>query len=210
MYTKAYTAIIDYLLAFGVGRCSHGQDFGSKYIHTTASVGFSAEYEGGVMVGDLVRLGSMCTPEYRIGWLEETRELSPGNPEYLIRSAKTGNLCWWGNVGISYFHRPTLKDFPSWRWTDDQFAFESLFNLACSKDDPYIYLPYIDEFLGDHVRVGMRIRFGLSDDREFVLIENWKKFVDKKRGFTRIKLLEAYREMVRQQKLKTPTRGATP
>lgn len=209
MYTRAYTDIVDYLLAFGVGRADPAQ-MSSNYIRAVSSVGFSSEWVEDTQVGDLVRLNAMRDPEYRLGWLMEKRELNPGYKEFLIQSAKTGNQCWWGNVGIEYFHRPTLANFPSWKWTDDQFAFSDLWDLACSEDDPYIYLPYVEEFQGDNVKVGMRTRFGLTEDREYVIISEWKKYLEKKRGHTRKALLGSYRHMVDQAKIKaTKSRGAT-
>lgn len=198
MYSRAYTAIIDYLIAFGVGRSETGH--GVKYYRASSSIGFVPQYLAEPEIGDLVRLESMRTPEYRLGWLIDKRELRPGYEEWCIRSAKTGNECWWGNVGISALHRGTTRDFPSWKWTDDQYAFDDLFDLACKADDPYIYLPFVEGFEGDDAYITMRLRYGISDKRYHATVRNWKKYVDKKKGFPRKALLEVYRSLVAEAK----------
>lgn len=174
--TKAYAAIIDYLIQFGVSRIHEGEE--SDHPRTTgASVGFvPAGYfgRGDAKVGDLIRLESAPQSVWRLSWLREVRVEQGGDKGYLCESAKDGSLCWWSNVGVSYFHRPTLARFPDWRWSDEQYAFNEKWMKACKRHD-------MDGF------------------RPTAVVPNWKKITQKALG-------EIYLSLVDQHKAKKETK----
>ena len=194
---RAYSLIIDYILQFSMSYIREGEDsdyprcFGSSTGFVNCSFGSPIP-----QVVDLVRLDSMRDPDFRLGWLLEIRGEPENCMEYLVKSIKTGKEIWWGNVGISYFHRRTLNCHPEWQWTDKQFEFESLWKHVCAKDAPYIYLPCSPEFVGTSVKLSVRVRFGISSQIQEVMLENWAFYLQKKTGYTQQKLLQCYRDMV--------------
>jgi hypothetical protein len=194
---KAYSEIVDYILSYCLSYVI--EDPEENYPRCRAGItGFVNCGIGSPLpeVGDLVRLDSMSDSRYRLGWLLAVRGEPANYMEYLVKSAKTGTPCWWGNVGISYLHRKTRKAHPEWRWTDEQFAFRDLWRKACRPDDPYIYLPGDPEFFGDSAKVFVRVRFSISQDIQEVIVEDWAMYLKKQTGYSQKRLLQYYRDMV--------------
>lgn len=195
--TKAYAAIVDYLIQFGVSRIYENPE--SEYPRTSgASVGFvSTGFSSGdsAKIGDLIRLESAPQSAWRLSWLREIK-FERGGESYLCESIKDGTLCWWSNVGISYFHRPTLIRMPKWRWSDEQYAFNEKWMKACKRHDPWMYRPLMADFSEDGTAtVGTRMRHDIDGLRPVAAVPNWKKTTQKA-------LAEIYISLVAQHKVK--------
>lgn len=126
-------------------------------------------------VGDLVAMNCVANTKYYLSWV---REIDPndGWVKYLLESIDDGDLCWWSNVGISYYDREILASRPQWKWSDEQFIFSDRWNRVCRKNDAYIVLPCQAVFTEDGgVTLDVRIRFGLHEYHNPVTFPNWKK-----------------------------------
>jgi hypothetical protein len=131
-------------------------------------------------VGDLVALNSAPPSKWYVSWL---REIDPNNgwPRYLLESIDDGSLCWWGNVGLSYFNRKTVEGRYTWKWDDKQFEFrDRWWKVAYKKNDAYMVLPVYPLFNDNgSVLLDVRVRFSLSDYHNPRTFENWKKVMIK-------------------------------
>lgn len=198
MSTKAYAAIIDYLIQFGVSRIHEGEETDNPRT-TGASVGFvptGCFGRGDAKIGDLIRLESAPQSVWRLSWLREIRAERGGDLGYLCESIQDGTLCWWSNVGVSYFHRPTLARMPEWRWSDEQYAFNEKWMKACKRHDPWMYRPLMADFAEDGTAtVGTRMRHDIDGLRPTTVVPNWKKITQKA-------LSEIYLQLVSQHKAK--------
>lgn len=135
----------------------------------------SCYFEFTPQVGDLVAMNCVSNTKFYMSWL---REIDPndGWPKYLLESIEDGELCWWSNVGISYYDREIVKNRPQWKWTNEQFDFSSRWNRVCRKNDAYIVLPLQAVFTDNGgVTLDVRIRFGLDEYHNPATFENWKK-----------------------------------
>jgi hypothetical protein len=127
--------------------------------------------------GDLIALASAPTSKWHLSWLLEVDRSNPGWPRYLLESIHDGELMWWHNVGVHYLERDEVAAHPSWRWTDDHFAFFDRWWRACYKTrDAYIVLPVYPEFhpMGS-VTLGTRVRFSLGDAPPAKTFPNWRE-----------------------------------
>jgi len=151
------------------------QDFGDR-IRWGGPHAFHTTYDERVQIGDLIALQSAPTSKWYFSWLIEI-EVWPGGSRYLLESIEDGTLCWWHNVGLYFLDRKVLADYPSWRWTDKQFAFKDRWWRVCFKDkDAYLTLPTFPIFGEDHrVTLGTRTRFGLDDHRPQKTFPDWRK-----------------------------------
>lgn len=127
-------------------------------------------------VGDLVAMSSAPATKYYLSWLHEY-DPNNGWPKYLLESIDDGELCWWENIGLSYYNRERIANMASWKWDDEQYAFDDRWKKVCyKKNDAYIVLPCQPSFMPDgSVWLDVRIRFGLDDYRNPVHFPNWKK-----------------------------------
>jgi hypothetical protein len=127
-------------------------------------------------IGDLVALHSAPVSKWYLSWL---KEIDPNNgwPKYLLESIEDGALCWWENIGLSYYDRERIANRPEWKWDDEQYAFNDRWRKVCfKKNDAYIVLPCQPTFLDDGaVMLDVRIRFGLDDYHNPVSFPNWRK-----------------------------------
>lgn len=127
-------------------------------------------------IGDLVSLSSAPDSKWYLSWL---CEIDPNNgwTKYLLESVEDGSLCWWENVGLNIYSRERVANNPSWRWSDDQFAFNERWLRICyKKNGAYIVLPLQASFLPDGGLVlDVRIRWGTSDYHNPRTFPNWKK-----------------------------------
>jgi len=131
-------------------------------------------------VGDLVSMNCASPSKYYLSWMREINQ-NNGWPAYLLESIDDGELCWWSNIGLSYFDRKMITDRPSWKWDDEQFAFKDRWNKVCyKKNDAYIVIPCPPAFMDDgSVLLDVRIRYGLSDYRNPINFPSWKKLTMK-------------------------------
>lgn len=131
-------------------------------------------------VGDLVAMNCAPPSKYYLSWM---REIHPNNecPKYLLESIDDGELCWWSNIGLSYFDREKVANRPSWKWDDEQFAFNDRWNKVCyKKNNAYIVLPCEPTFTDDGaVLLDVRIRFGPSEYCNPISFPSWKKLTMK-------------------------------
>lgn len=176
-YSRAYDNLVDYIISF----CSTSTyyDENNSYKNWPGLYGFvGTSFSRNLKPekGDLIRLESANSHEYRLSWYIEERKHYYKNEdgtqdddryesEHLLKSVKTGNLCWWSNVGISYYQREQLDSHPEWKWNDRQFEFKDEWWKLCYNDkDAYIILPLLPEFGENYeVTIGTRTRFGWDD-----------------------------------------------
>lgn len=129
-----------------------------------------------LQVGDLVAMNCAPATKYYLSWLHE---INPNNgwPKYLLESIEDGELCWWENIGLSYYNRKRIANCPSWKWDDNQFSFNDRWKRVCyKKNDAYIILPCEPLFTDDGgVFLDVRVRFSLSDYHDPIYFSNWKK-----------------------------------
>ena len=170
---RARLAILHYITQFSL---SHTFGDGKSY-GGLLSAAFTVDHTyRDVRVGDLVALSSVPVSKFYLGWLIETRETSPGWPEFLLESIEDGSQCWWENVGVTYMNRKTVAEHPEWRWDDKQYALNDRWNRACyRKRDAYIYLPMRAEFVGLSVKLGVRVRHNFSPERKYQTFDDWRK-----------------------------------
>lgn len=122
---------------------------------------------------DLILLGSVSmSTKWMLSWYIESRPLSNGDTEYLLKSIEDGSLCWWNNVSISYFSRETTARFPQWKWNDRQYEFQRKWDKAVYS----IYdKPRNTIFNEDgSALVSTRKIFNNEIEKEFVVVD-WKK-----------------------------------
>ena len=133
----------------------------------------------GAVVGDLVAMSSVPSSKWYLSWLVDTKpDGAFSSMQYLLESIEDGSLCWWSNVGLSYYNRERIS--PQWRWTDQQFMFNRRWMNACKRENAYIVLPLQVCFHDDDsVTLGVRIRFGFSDFTNSKTFPNWKKLLMK-------------------------------
>jgi len=139
-YTRAFNSILSRLMSFPT--------ISDRYWKG----GFREQAE----VGDFISLQSAPPSEWQLSWIEEI-----GEDRYLLKSAMTGKLCWWSNVGLSVLKKDEiLNDF---KWTDRQFKFCDKFRLAVKRNYDYSLVSGGVEFKGFKVKCYLRKRFDLSD-----------------------------------------------
>lgn len=202
-YTRAREAILDYLIAFGMSRI-HGDD-SCEYPQTFgASVAFvSCTFSDGPkpVTGDLIRLESAPKSKWRLSWLVNVRTHSGGDSEYLCKSIVDGELCWWSNVGVSYLHRHTLSQHESWKWTDEQFAFNDKWMKACKRHDPFLYRPVFPDFNDDgSATVGTRSRNNFDGFRPVATVKNWRRATIKAMEGVYLDLVDKHKTSQQQER----------
>jgi hypothetical protein len=175
---RSYKLVLDYLLQFGMTKLVENED--SEYPRTTGGlVGFSlgSFSKSAVKPGDLVLLTSAHADKWRLSWLVE---MLP-NEIYRCESLIDGELADWSNVGISYFHRPTVEQHPNWKWTDAQHEFSDRWFEAARKCDEYMWRPCLPDFQEDgSVVVGVRMRHGMGDSpRPTITLHRWKALTER-------------------------------
>ncbi len=176
-YNRSRYAILSYCLAFTT----------KKYYGENIKLPIEPDeaWHGGYTLKTDIPIDSLClmhsAPEskYYLGWLKQTRDGHMGK-EYLLKSIEDGSLCWWSNIGISYY--PKASQFPSWKWSDKQFAFKDKWFRATKKDNDYLTIPMYPIFHEDgSVTLGTRPHAwamaidGENDHRPTKLFPNWKK-----------------------------------
>lgn len=134
--------------------------------------------------GDLVALSSAPPSKWYLSWLRDLAEEN-GMPKYLLESIEDGELCWWSNVGISFYNRERVANNPQWQWSDAQFAFRDRWGKVARKTGNRMVVPAEPVFGGDGgVTLNVRIRFGISDYSNPKTFPNWKK--------VSVKIMDAY------------------
>lgn len=127
-------------------------------------------------IGDLVAMQSAPPSKWYLSWF---REYDPNNgwPKYLLESVDDGELCWWGNVGLTVYNREQVANRPRWKWEDKQFEFSDRWHKVCRNNDAYIVLGCQPVFSddGSSVLLDVRIRFQFSDYRNPRTFPDWRK-----------------------------------
>jgi hypothetical protein len=133
--------------------------------------------------GDLVALQSAPTSKWYLAWCHEVKVEKYGNI-YVLESIEDGEICNWSNVGIRVYDRAEVDRFPSWRWTDAQFAFKDRWNNVCYKEkNAYITLPTGPDFgEGFSVTLGTRTRFSMDEHRPERTFHDWRRVTKKMMG----------------------------
>lgn len=179
---RSYELIIDHLLHFGTGHisgvCGHVQ--GSRV--TAPLIGFVSEnlsvnYD--LKKGDLCLLNKLYanSPEFRLSWFEGmVPDQDPDRPVFILRSAKTGKLGEWNNVGLRVFNRYELDQFPAWRWTNEQHEFADLWKKVCSNQSDYTLRANIPEFTdGADVVLGLYNKYAFTRTSFKQCLKNWRE-----------------------------------
>lgn len=178
---EARQEILNYIITFCTKR-----NYGDGYSHLPdMKHSFYSTIIAGkqsIPIDSLVMLTAAPFSKYYLSWLKEI-EINEGgySTRWLLESIEDGSLCWWENVQIWALPKETTDKFPSWRWTDKQFAFADKWSNACfKKRDAYIRLPCPPKFTEDGgVILTIRTRFGINDDRPEKKFDDWKKILVK-------------------------------
>jgi hypothetical protein len=153
-----------------------------------------------VIVGDLVSLCSAPESKWYLSWVKEIEKMRH-DTRYLLESIEDGSLCWWSNVGVNVYDRERVKNRPSWKWSDREFAFNSRWHKACRRNDSYIVLPCSVKFLDKYsVELDVRIRFGFSDFSNTKVFTDWRKLTIKEMESYYLECVEIYQNRVVKSK----------
>lgn len=109
--------------------------------------------------GDLVMLQSAPDTEWHLSWYLEDQ----GDDRHLLESLKTGKTCTWTNVGFVIMNRNWVSKNPRIRWTDEQFAFEALFNAESRRAGFHHHVPFIEGFDEGAAIIKFRVRFARTE-----------------------------------------------
>lgn len=155
-YNRAYIQIISRLLSFP----------------TVRSKDWLSTWERNVKVGDFVSLQCAPASEWQLSWV---MDINSATDNYLLKSASTGKLCNWSNVGFSI-----LKDeeaLPEFSWTDRQFAFGDKFKRAIKRNYDHWHTFGGIEFDNFKVTCHIRKRHDFSETpfRESITFEDFRK-----------------------------------
>ena len=144
-----------------------------------------------IRVGDLVCLACAPKTKWYLSWVREVViKENTFCDRYLLESIDDGDCCWWENVHMEVWNRSEIK--PQWRWTDNQFSFNTKWLRFCHKTYGFnSYRPCQVVFdLHPSVRLQIRHKY----DREKVYSKcfpNWRKVTKKIMG-------EFYEEAVKK------------
>jgi len=130
--------------------------------------------------GDLVMLQSAPDSDWTLSFYrKEGTEGHRFTKKHLLESLKTGQLCWWENVGFHVIDRDKTHIQQEAEWTDEQFVFSEKFDRACRKGDFYMARPFIARFDGDEVLIKFRTRWGLDEHITEVPPLQWKRLLQR-------------------------------
>ena len=153
-YKRAFLLIINRLLSFP----------------TINSEKWESDFMPRGNVGDFISLQSAPASEWQLSWIEDIQ-----GERYLLRSAMTGELCWWGNIGLTVLKKNNVEI--SFNWTDRQFKFRDKFNLAIRRNYDYSLSYGGIEFDGFKVKCALRKRHDFADSpfRETIDFKDFRK-----------------------------------
>lgn len=133
---KARIEILNYVITFCVTQCYGEKSFSLGRSETSFHGGTFKEQNP--PLNSLCMLSSAPTSIYYLGWLREIKHGdSRFSTQFLIESIEDGSRCWWHNVGIWHLPLETSDRFPSWQWTDEQFAFQKKYDNVFRKRSAY-------------------------------------------------------------------------
>lgn len=133
---QARIEILNYIIQFCTVQCFSENSFSLGRKETSFHGNSFNKQEP--PIGSLCMLSSVPTSIYYLGWLREIKhDDSRFSTQFLIESIEDGSRCWWHNVGIWYLPIETSDRFPSWQWTDEQFAFQKKYDNAFRKRHAY-------------------------------------------------------------------------
>lgn len=129
----------------------------------------SFNYE--LKVGDFISLDAAPPSDWQLSWVEK---LEPSSDRILLKSALTGQLCWWSNVGYTILKKERILD--KFKWTDRQFLFDDKFSRAIRRNNDPVLTYGGCVFEGFKVTCYLRKRLGFSDDwRASITFEDFRK-----------------------------------
>lgn len=182
----AHEKLTDYLLHFCVSRIHGIHNAASEHPRTFgAHTGFVSVNLAGdqkvLRAGDLLLLSGHRLPGWRMAWLKQVRTTCRG-PEYLVQSTRgEGEVICMDNIEVSYFHRPTLEQHPEWRWTNEQHqCADHWMDSVTQNRDTRLVAPMMPVFFGDSVQLKARGRFGITDFKPTMTIEDFRQLTSEK------------------------------
>lgn len=191
MKSRARLLILNHVVQFSLQRMIGEHSYGGLHDMCFHGGGFG---EDRAIPGDLVALQSAPVSKWYLGWLIETQHKENDYEHWSIESIEDEQVCDWTNVSLLYYDRSQVKAHPEWRWTDAQHEFNDRWRKVCYDErDAYIYLPVQAVFEDDAVVLGVRVRFGIDEERPTRAFDNWKKT-------TKAMMLEFYDAAVAQLK----------
>lgn len=141
--------------------------------------GWKCRKAGEPSTGDLVMLQSAPESDWHISIYREAGAGENFSQKHLLESLKTGQLCWWVNVGFHVIDREACGIGREADWGDAMFEFNDKFRKALKKCDFYMALPFIDRFDGDHVIFKFRTRYGIDSKITELRPFPWRKVTQK-------------------------------
>jgi hypothetical protein len=189
-FDLAYEKLVDYLMHFCVSRIygadNAAQDQPRTFGGHSGFVSMELTGDPTLQEGDLVLLSGHRQPKWRMGWLRTVRNL-PIGAEYMVHSVMgDGEVASFTNVSVSYFHRPTLKQHPEWRWTNEQHGMaDEWIQTILAERQTSLIVPMQPVFLGDSVTLKARARFGLDEFKPSITLADF-------RSLTKADLLSCY------------------
>lgn len=112
-YTRAFNTILNRLFSFP----------------TLSDSKWKSELEILPKVGDFITLQAAPATEWQFSWVFEVYEETES---VLLRSAMTGKLCKWSNVGFQALKRSEVLE--KFKWTDRQYDFSDKFDRAIKRN----------------------------------------------------------------------------
>jgi len=174
-YENAKIQILNHIMQFCLSRSYDGEKshggFGDSW--------FYSRMDDKPQKGDLVALQAAPASEWCLSWY---KDIIPGKNEFLhkhvLESVLTGKICNWHNVSFMVLNRKELSRYPSWKWTDAQFKFQSKWYRACRKNRHYGYVPMPPVFIKNQVTVSIRKKWSqeIYADCQY---PNWKKVLSR-------------------------------
>lgn len=155
-YHRAFNSILNSILSFPI--------LGDKYWITDI---FSSE---NLKVGDLVSLNAVRPNDWQISWVQEI-----SGERFLLKSAMTGELCWWSNVGFSILKESKIQT--EFHWTDRQFTFRDKFIRSIQRNDDHLIAYSGIDFDGFKASCYLRKRYDFSEpDKRFRVCKIFSDF----------------------------------
>ncbi len=177
-FNRSRIEILNYIICFST--CTmYGKGAFSFQDEKHAFISSLLSYSQIFPIGSLIKLSSAPFSKFYLSWLVEIKD---GNnrfdQRFLLKSIEDGSLCWWSNVSISAYSEETLKNFPQWRWNDEQWAFKDRWFRACK--GAFGTLPKFPEFLDNGgVILSTRKRWDGGVSKTQKTFPSWKKLKSK-------------------------------
>tara|TARA_R110000851_G_scaffold317339_1_gene480782 strand:+ start:14582 stop:15109 length:528 start_codon:yes stop_codon:yes gene_type:complete len=140
-YKRAYSLIINRLMSFP----------------TISNEDWISDFYSRGKVGDFISMQSAPPSDWQLSWISEIN-----GGKYLLRSAMTGEMCWWDNIGVTVL-KPD-KVATGFDWTDRQFKFRDKWHLAIKRNYDYLLVASHTTFSDFSVTCRLRKRHDTSEN----------------------------------------------